>query len=620
MKSNEKIRTFIKISFILSLFLVSVTASYWYVESNEELEFGEYIYTSSNDGTVRKIEKETGNLEWIYEGHSDGVFSVTVDEKYIYTSSRDGTIRKLNKDSTEVWITNITERIEGDIIPTWSTMDEDYLYFLTGLGDDGDIVAKMNKENKEIEWIYNVEEAGYGYTGSGGIAVDDSKVYFGARDTGWDGYLVALNKETAEEEFAEFLSGYRIRRMFNKEGYIYTGHVWYHRLIKWDIKGNKEWTQTTFYEDVWAVSADDNYAYGRHESYLRMLNDETGSSVTTWYPSDRPQATQSDNEHVFVGDDNGMVYSLDTDDDFNVVWGEQHHSAELRIYSISNEVVLTIANPFVITKEPENITHDSAILKGELEDLGDLEEAELWVHAREKGQESWVEENVENSSKPTEFNWKTPTLKSDTTYEYKVVAKGEVNETKITKKGEIEEFRTSTEPGKWQVKNQEHSKDWTHWTLEKKDLIISNGSISLASNKGKWTSKIWDDKFEKKSHIDNFETKINLPENSIAKVRIGADTDKDESIDTWGNWIELQNGTNTYTKENINLEGYQYQIQYNLTTGSTPKIHNYTLKTQEKPDPGTLQPTTIAAPGHSTITILTLFTVAILLYVTKKQN
>lgn len=83
---------------------------------------GDYLYVTISDTAggdrgvppeFRKLDKETGETIWVNSDHSDMIYSVAVDKNgYIYTGSNDDTVKKTDPDGVNVWT---TDELEGNV-------------------------------------------------------------------------------------------------------------------------------------------------------------------------------------------------------------------------------------------------------------------------------------------------------------------------------------------------------------------------------------------------------------------------------------------------------------------------------------------------------------------------
>ncbi len=82
----------------------------------------DYVYVTISDTAggdrgippeFRKLDKETGETVWVNNDHSDMIYSIAVDmHGYVYTGSNDDTVRKTDPDGENIWV---TEQLEGNV-------------------------------------------------------------------------------------------------------------------------------------------------------------------------------------------------------------------------------------------------------------------------------------------------------------------------------------------------------------------------------------------------------------------------------------------------------------------------------------------------------------------------
>lgn len=676
-KNKNTIKILTAITFTLILFTSITTAtSWWYNEYHDDVEFGEYIYTASRDDTVKRIHKETGEVDKTYTHPEGTVTGVAVDENYIYTGATDGYLTKLEKDGNIVWEENFDEG--NDEYPREVYVDRGYIYFNIRNSPD-DLVVKMNKETREIDWTYTVSEGGY-YPRT--IAIDSSKVYVGSTSDSLDGYRYILDKESGEEEFSEFKSR-NMREIESKEGaFVVTTGSSPHATERWTDEGTMIWERTTSGTPDAAPALDHNYVYSRlQHSGTRVYDDDTGSTEHTFSPEAR--GTESDGEMFFLScRDNDDLYAYDIST-FSQEWNEDPHDGET-IYEIASEIVLLYEEPTINTLEPENVTHDSVILRGNLTDLGeDLEELELWIYGREKGETTWDENYIKNSTQTTAFNLSIG-VKPNTTYEYKAVAKGTVDGTEVRGAGEIINFDTKKSPFfEIEIDHPEDGDEYIletgiengnkyiveenitlNYTVENKgdvngtqnitsmamvdeddgELLHSNTTedVELEGEGGtyeehfNWTfEESGEYRLIVESEDDYKEISITILEEELFEVEIISPEEGDElrehetitinyTVENTGDIEDTQEVNLTINeelvqKENITLpDGEEEEKSYTWDERKEPIEYTLTLRSEDDEDSVTLnlkrhvREQPAAAPGQNTITVLILFAAATL--------
>ena len=131
--------------------------------------------------------------------------------------------------------------------------------------------------------------------------------------------------------------------------------------------------------------------------------------------------------------------------------------------------------PSVDTLAADFVTEESAQLRGELLDMGNLTEANLSFFWREVGSPSWNEILVEEDvTSPKEFSYSLSGLDEDTTYQFYAYAFGVYDGEDLEDSGEILEFSTGESLPHWNVITQT---DWTTWTDDSENITIEGGTI-----------------------------------------------------------------------------------------------------------------------------------------------
>ena len=66
---------------------------------------GDTVYSASgerhgvDDDTVRAIDAETGEEQWVFEGHDSEVKGVAVERGIVFSASEDGTVRAIDAET-----------------------------------------------------------------------------------------------------------------------------------------------------------------------------------------------------------------------------------------------------------------------------------------------------------------------------------------------------------------------------------------------------------------------------------------------------------------------------------------------------------------------------------------
>lgn len=96
--------------------------------------------------------------------------------------------------------------------------------------------------------------------------------------------------------------------------------------------------------------------------------------------------------------------------------------------------------PEIITSDAHNISTSGSVLRGELSDLGDYDEVDIYFQWRKKGSTTWLETLYDKLSQAGTFEAILTGLNSDTEYEYQAVVKYKSDGVNY---GGIKTFRTT---------------------------------------------------------------------------------------------------------------------------------------------------------------------------------
>jgi len=143
-------------------------------------------------------------------------------------------------------------------------------------------------------------------------------------------------------------------------------------------------------------------------------------------------------------------YSIYRDGEFDKYASTDSHGSmqfECTDWS-SHEFSIEEGGVNVVTRDAVDVTDNSAVLQGEVTDMDDISELEVFFRYREIDSDEWEETGTQTVTSPTEFDEKITGLSPGTEYEYRAV--GQWDEEEMT--GEAVSFTTGfeTEPYDWQ--------------------------------------------------------------------------------------------------------------------------------------------------------------------------
>ncbi len=129
--------------------------------------------------------------------------------------------------------------------------------------------------------------------------------------------------------------------------------------------------------------------------------------------------------------------------DMNTTYYVRAYAKNSAGYSYGDEVSFkTLTDPIVSTKPATNLTQRSVTLNGELDEYGDLEEADNVFFRYRKGTEgAWIETDKQPVSEAGTFDQDLDNLDSNSLYQFKAVVEWEDEGTQESE-GEIETFTT----------------------------------------------------------------------------------------------------------------------------------------------------------------------------------
>lgn len=109
---------------------------------------------------------------------------------------------------------------------------------------------------------------------------------------------------------------------------------------------------------------------------------------------------------------------------------------------VSATTVLAVKKPSMITLEPEDVHHNTALLRGELLDIGGYDDVDVYFQYREGTTGSFEETTKRTRSAEGIFQARATDLKQNTYYEYRAVS--EYNGSTI--EGALRSFETGMSP------------------------------------------------------------------------------------------------------------------------------------------------------------------------------
>lgn len=149
---------------------ISVYAGYW------------------GDNTIHKIADDGTNL-WVYQGHSDWVNDIKVDDNYLFSVSRDRSIHIIGIDDASVY--NIIPDAHSDIINRVIVDDNR----IVTVGND-QYVRKWNYDDGNLEWEYTPNSVTATSDARAIVKSENRNVYYVAYR---DGRIIELNASTGAE-------------------------------------------------------------------------------------------------------------------------------------------------------------------------------------------------------------------------------------------------------------------------------------------------------------------------------------------------------------------------------------------------------------------------------------
>jgi len=228
----------------------------------------------------------------------------------------------------------------------------------------------------------------------------------------------------------------------------------------WDIEHTQEYDPTDGYpflshevegSPTWYIYETDP----EPDEYTVSLVDIIGEgSVEADIVGDGVETLDSETDSFLVDDGTDVEFSPDPDEGW--VWDEwtEDASGETEIFTktITEDYDIGVAfeeeeipvdpNIEVETLSATNVDNTSATIWGELTELEEIDEADLYLYWRKEDEPDWNEEFVETSTSPTTFTHDLENLDNQTTYEFYAYGEGEHEGVTYSDEGDVETFFT----------------------------------------------------------------------------------------------------------------------------------------------------------------------------------
>ena len=189
---------------------------------------GEYLYTGSDDTTVRKIDPGSEpERVWTYEGHADSVRVLAVDDEgYLYSGSQDTELHKIDPagDSPDViWTFDAPGGVSA------LTFDDDGILFVSA----GASLLKIDPTGSTPEELWDEPYIGMGLQSANSLVVGPEGYLYAGEGSGVDGggelHKIDPDGDEPEQIWAleddeEEWGIYRVRALvIDDDGYLYAG-------------------------------------------------------------------------------------------------------------------------------------------------------------------------------------------------------------------------------------------------------------------------------------------------------------------------------------------------------------------------------------------------------------
>jgi len=193
-----------------------------------------------------------------------------------------------------------------------------------------------------------------------------------------------------------------------------------------------------------AVSTDTASGVGKHEAQLEGTLDSTGGtdSIDVWFKyREEGNSNWQTSSTKSLSSTTGFSISVSnlntgTTYEFRAVAKNSDGTAkgEVKTFTTQEEATDTT----VTTEDSHGVEENTAVLDGDLQDLGSADSADVWFEYREEGANDWQTSAKETYGVSTGFSISVDGLRPDTTYEFRAVAENEAG----VDEGQIKTFTT----------------------------------------------------------------------------------------------------------------------------------------------------------------------------------
>jgi outer membrane protein assembly factor BamB len=202
-----------------------------------------YLYAGAEDGILRAVDKQSGDVAWTFNAGAAIASNVTVDDKRIYFHSRDGVVHALDKsDGSALWTFSTQGERRWDYWDYYLStpaVDDRQLYF--GSGDHH--IYAVDKLTGQLRWKVKTGNIVHGEP-----IISGEKVIIG----GFEGLLYAIDRGTGRVLWtfktvgnAYFRNGEIPGAATVKDGIVYFGGRDYNIYALLEETGTGAWNDMT---------------------------------------------------------------------------------------------------------------------------------------------------------------------------------------------------------------------------------------------------------------------------------------------------------------------------------------------------------------------------------------